>query len=102
MSTSRLMLTSLPMSPPPPMPTSSPMLTPIPMPPPPSMPPLLPMPTAPPCPAPVQPFLPPLLGPLPMSVLHMPNFSFVRTTISFNKFFNIVPLYGTAMAAYKL
>ncbi|KAL5186745.1 hypothetical protein HKD37_05G012536 [Glycine soja] len=73
-----------------------------PMPPPPSIPPPLPMPTAPPCPTPVQPFLPPLSGPLPMPALHLPNLSLIRTTISFNKLINIIPLYGIAMAAYKL
>ncbi|KAL5133250.1 hypothetical protein HKD37_03G006614 [Glycine soja] len=78
------------------------MPTPPPMPPPPSMPPPLPMPTAPSCPAPVQPFLPPLSGPLHITVLHLPNLGLVCTTISFNKLFSIVPLYGTAMAAYRL
>ncbi|KAH1247617.1 hypothetical protein GmHk_06G017480 [Glycine max] len=104
MSTLRLMPTSPPMPPPPPMPTPSPMPTlspmptPLPMPPPSSMPPPLPMPIVPLCPAPVQPFLPPLSGSLPMVVLHLPNLGLVRTTI----FFNIVPLYGAAMATYKL
>ncbi|KAL5151479.1 hypothetical protein HKD37_13G037850 [Glycine soja] len=85
-STLRLMLT------PSPMPPSSPMLTPLPMSP------LSSMSIAPPCPAPVQPFLPPLSGLLPMHVLHLLNLGLIRTTISFN----IVPLYGIAMAAYKL
>ncbi|XP_028236940.1 classical arabinogalactan protein 4-like [Glycine soja] len=102
MSTPRLMPTSPPMPPPPPMPTPSPMPTLLPMPPPSSMPPPLPMPTVPLCPAPVQPFLQPLSGSLPMLVLHLPNLGLVRTTIFFNKFFNIVPLYGAAMATYKL
>lgn len=90
MSAPRLMLTPPPMPPPQPMPTPSPMPTP------------LPMSTAPPCPAPVQTFLPLFSGPLPMPVLHLSNLGLVRTTISFNKFLNIVPPYGIVMAAYKL
>jgi len=37
-----------------------------------------------------------------MPVLHLSNLGLVRTTISFNKFLNIVPPYGIVMAAYKL
>ncbi|KAL5188031.1 hypothetical protein HKD37_05G013589 [Glycine soja] len=99
MSTLRLMPslppmpTPLPMPPPPPMPTPSPMSTLPSMPPLSSMPPPIPRPTTPPCPAPVQPFLPPLSGPLPMPVLHLPNLDLIRTAISFNKLIGIVPLY---------
>ncbi|KAL5178648.1 hypothetical protein HKD37_01G000122 [Glycine soja] len=85
-----------------PLPTPLPTPTSSTMPTPPSMPPSLPMLTAPPCPAPVQPFLPPLSGLLPMPALHLLNLGLVRTAISFNKLISIVPLYGTAMTAYKL
>ncbi|KAL5145287.1 hypothetical protein HKD37_06G015365 [Glycine soja] len=87
--------------PPPLKPTPSPRLTaPTTVPPPPAMmPPLPPTPPLPPL-VPIQPQPTTLPGPLPMLVFHLSGL--VRTTISFNKLFTIVPPYGAAMAAYKL
>ncbi|KAL5127052.1 hypothetical protein HKD37_14G039541 [Glycine soja] len=90
------MLTPWLMLTPPPMSTPLPMSTLSPTPTPPLLPPPIPMPTGHPCPAPVQPFLPPLLGPLPMPALYLPNLGFVRTAISFNKRINTIPLYDHA------